>query len=200
LPPSLAHPSPKTKPGRLHRRVDTPRKGSPYTELRTILLVSKLLQMKPQTVFHSRIILLTLILLFGVIPSTSAQQSPEVHVDIGGPASNTVSDILRRHNIGLTEAALLRALKNPDAEVRWPAAMKLAEDKAVDAIPAVRHTLSAEKVPRARVNTLSLINSPKHRMQNRRVTGSGPGCPRSTLGKTKTESPGFPSLVAGKTD
>jgi hypothetical protein len=28
LPPSLAHPSPKTKPGRLHRRVDTPFEGS----------------------------------------------------------------------------------------------------------------------------------------------------------------------------
>ncbi len=108
--------------------------------------------MKPQTLFHSRIVLVTSILLFGVIPSTSAQQSPEVRVGIVGPASNSASDILRRHNIELTKPALLRALKNPNAEVRWPAAIKLAEDRAVDAIPAVRHALSAEKIPRARVN------------------------------------------------
>jgi HEAT repeat protein len=119
--------------------------------------------MKPQTAFHIRIALSTLILLIGVTPSTSAKQSPEVHVDTVGPASNTVSDILRRHDIGLTEPALLRALKNPDAEVRWRAAMKLAEDKAADAIPAVRHALSAEKVPRARVNiaaALGLLGDP----------------------------------------
>lgn len=61
-------------------------------------------------------------------------------------------DLLRDHGIELTEPALLNALKNPDASVRYLAAMKLAEDNETDAISAIEQALTVEKVPRDRVN------------------------------------------------
>jgi hypothetical protein len=127
-------------------------------------VVSNLLQVKPQTVLHSHMILLTLMLLFVLIPSTSAQEAPEVQVGSGRPSR--FGDLLREHNIDLTEPALVRALKNRDSDVRFLAAMKLAEDKAVDAIPAVRRAMAAERTPRTRVNiavALGLLGDPSGR-------------------------------------
>lgn len=92
--------------------------------------------------------LLTALILFTTLPVAFAQQSPEV----GGVKLYRYGELLRDHNIELTEPALLRALKNPDAAVRYLAAMKLAEDKATDAIPAIEQALAVEKVPRDRVN------------------------------------------------
>jgi HEAT repeats len=106
--------------------------------------------MKPGTGLRSHMILLTLILLFVLIPSTSAQQTPEVQV--GSVRLSRFGDLLRELHIELTEPSLLRALKNPNPEIRYLAAMKLAEDKAFDAIPAVKQALIVEKTPRARVN------------------------------------------------
>ncbi len=80
--------------------------------------------------------------------NTSAQQTPE----IGRATLYTYGDLLRKHNIELTEAALHSALKSSDADVRYLAAMKLAEDKATDAIPAIEEALTAERAPRNRVN------------------------------------------------
>jgi hypothetical protein len=64
----------------------------------------------------------------------------------------TFGELLRRHNIELTQSALIAALKNPDPEVRDLAAQKLAEDKATEAIPAIMQALSSEKVPQTRMN------------------------------------------------
>jgi len=72
-------------------------------------------------------------------------------------------DLLREHKIELTEPALIAALKNPDASVRFLAAMKLAEDKDLKSIPDVKQALSAERVPRTRVNlavALGLLGDP----------------------------------------
>lgn len=61
-------------------------------------------------------------------------------------------ELLRKHGIELREPSLVRALENPNASVRYLAAMKLAEDKVGDAIPAIERALAREKVPRDRVN------------------------------------------------
>jgi HEAT repeat protein len=74
----------------------------------------------------------------------------------------TFGELLRKHNIELSHPALLQALRGADADVRYLAAMKLAEDKAVDAIPAIEAALVAERVPRNRVNiavALGLLGS-----------------------------------------
>jgi HEAT repeat protein len=64
----------------------------------------------------------------------------------------TIGELLRQHNVELTEAALIDALKSSDADVRYLAAVQLAEDKASDAIPSIRQALEIEKAPRDRVN------------------------------------------------
>ncbi len=98
----------------------------------------------------------------------AAQEAPQV----GNVRLSRFGDLLREHNIQLTEPALLRALKNPDADVRFLAAMKLEEDHAVDAIPAIRAALAGEKDPRARVNialALGLLGDQTGSVELRRV-------------------------------
>ena len=89
-----------------------------------------------------------LALSFATVLWAFAQQSPEV----GSVKLYRYGELLREHNIELTEPALLRALKNPDASVRYLAAMKLAEDKTFDATAAIREALAVEAVPRDQVN------------------------------------------------
>jgi HEAT repeat protein len=130
--------------------------------------------MKPQTVLQASIILLTLILLFVLITSDAAQQTPEAQV--GSVRLSRFGDLLREHNIDLTEPALVRALKNADSDVRFLAAMKLAEDKTVDAIPAVKQAVAAEKTPRTRVNiavALGLLGDPGGRDELKKVCADG---------------------------
>ena len=64
----------------------------------------------------------------------------------------TIGELLRKHGVDLSQASLLLALRSRDSSVRYLAAMKLAEDKAVDTIPAIEATLNAESLPRNRVN------------------------------------------------
>jgi HEAT repeat protein len=64
----------------------------------------------------------------------------------------TFGELLKRHNIQLTQPALVDALRNTDPEVRDLAANKLAEDKAVETIPAIKDALASEKVPWTRMN------------------------------------------------
>ncbi|HUG97431.1 MAG TPA: HEAT repeat domain-containing protein, partial [Nitrososphaera sp.] len=69
----------------------------------------------------------------------------------------TIEASLQQHNVALTQPALLAALRSTDAEVRWLAAQKLANDAARDAIPAIIEALDAEKVPRTKVNIASAL-------------------------------------------
>jgi HEAT repeat protein len=94
------------------------------------------------------LVLVTLVLSFATLQSGVAQKTPGV----GSAKLYRYGELLKEHKIELTEPALLEALKNPDASVRYLAAMKLAEDKAVNAIPAIEQALTAENVPRTRVN------------------------------------------------
>jgi HEAT repeat protein len=64
----------------------------------------------------------------------------------------TFDELLKRYNIQLTHPALVDALKNTDLEVRDLAANKLADDKAVETIPAIKDALASEKVPWTRMN------------------------------------------------
>jgi len=80
----------------------------------------------------------------------SAQQGPSNQAD--SVRLSRYGSLLREDHIELTEPALLRALKNPNPEVRFLAAMKLAEDKVSDAIPGIKEALESERVPRTRVN------------------------------------------------
>jgi len=64
----------------------------------------------------------------------------------------TFGELLKRHNIELTQQGLVDALRNTDPEVRYLAVHKLAEDKAVETIPAIKDALASEKVPWTRMN------------------------------------------------
>ena len=69
-----------------------------------------------------------------------------------GEKPQTFGDLLKRPNIELTQQGLVDALRNTDPEVRSLAAHKLAEDKAVETIPAIKDALATEKVPWTRMN------------------------------------------------
>ena len=81
------------------------------------------------------------------IPGTC--QDPPTLVE--GPLP-TAAQILTQHHISLTKDALLAALRNDDAEIRYLAAGQLADEHAQDAIPAIVEALKAEDMPQAKVN------------------------------------------------
>ena len=64
----------------------------------------------------------------------------------------TFAEELQSRDVQLTKPALINALKSTDGEVRYLAAMKLAEDKAVEAVPAILDALAAETLPVTRTN------------------------------------------------
>jgi HEAT repeat protein len=108
-----------------------------------------------------RVLLLASVLSFVTALRAFAQQAPP-KIEVGCKIS-TFGELLLKHNIQLTKPALLRALKSPDAEVRYLSAMKLSEDQAIDAIPAIKEALAAETVPRDQENialALGLLGDP----------------------------------------
>ncbi|HXY48827.1 MAG TPA: HEAT repeat domain-containing protein [Terriglobales bacterium] len=107
-----------------------------------------------------RLLLVAALLSFVTALEAFAQEAPP-KIEVGG--IRTIGELLRQHNVELTEPALLQALKSPDADVRYLSAMKLAEDKVINAVPAIKEALAAETVPRDRVNlalTLGLLGHP----------------------------------------
>jgi HEAT repeat protein len=92
--------------------------------------------------------IIALALLIATCQCVFSQQPPAV----GSVKLSRYGELLQEHGIELTESALVSALSNSDASVRYLAAMKLAEDKTADAIPAIEQALALEKVPRDRVN------------------------------------------------
>jgi HEAT repeat protein len=91
---------------------------------------------------------LTLVLL-GIFVTSAAGQTG-VEPRRGGPPST--EQLLRQHHVELTQDSLIRALRDPDSQVRYLAAEKLAEDGAQDTIPSIAAALKIEKVPATRVN------------------------------------------------
>jgi HEAT repeat protein len=81
------------------------------------------------------------VLLLLILTQGSSSEAPE-----------TFAQALTRHNIALTKPALVMALRNPDQEVRWLAAARLAEIKAVDTLPEIVRAAEDEKETLTRVN------------------------------------------------
>jgi HEAT repeat protein len=116
-----------------------------------------------------------LVLVAAVLSSVTAlnafaQQRPP-KIEVGG-GLNTFGELLQQHHVKLTKPALLQALQSPDANVRYLSAMKLAEDKAVDAVPAIKQALAAEMVARNQANialALGLLGDPSGRDELKRM-------------------------------
>jgi len=64
----------------------------------------------------------------------------------------TLEESLTQYKIQFSKPALVAALQSPEDEVRWLAAAKLAQDKVTETVPAILAALTAERVPRTRVN------------------------------------------------
>lgn len=115
------------------------------------------------------LLLATLLSFLTAVDAFAQQAPPKVQVS-GRPP--TFDEMLREHHVELTEAGLLRALKSSDADVRYLSAMKLAEDKVLAAVPAIRETLAAETVPRDRANialALGLLEDPSGRAELKKM-------------------------------
>jgi len=82
-------------------------------------------------------------------PTANANERQPMAVDSLTP--HTTADALRQRHIGLTQAALIRALKNTDPQVRYLAALKLAENRATDAVPQMLDALASETVEPTKV-------------------------------------------------
>jgi HEAT repeat protein len=91
---------------------------------------------------------ITLALFWAILQSASSQQPPVA----GSVKLYRYGELLQEHGVELTRSGLLNALGNSDSSVRYLAAMKLAEDKTADAVPAIEQALAVEKVPRSQVN------------------------------------------------
>jgi HEAT repeat protein len=63
----------------------------------------------------------------------------------------TTEERLKRHNVSSNTPALVDALRNPNPEVRYLAAQKLAEDKNKEAIPEIARALDSETVPATQI-------------------------------------------------
>ena len=115
-------------------------------------------------------LLLACLFSFVLALNALAQQAPPKNAVNG--RLPTFSELLRARNVGLTESALLAALKSSDSDVRYLSAMKLAEDKVVGAVPAIKAALAAESVPRSRANialALGLLGDPSGRDELKRM-------------------------------
>ncbi|HWB33661.1 MAG TPA: HEAT repeat domain-containing protein [Acidobacteriaceae bacterium] len=85
----------------------------------------------------------------------AAQVSPLAPRWLAGtppPPVETFASGLERHNIPLTEPALIDALQNPDGDVRSLAAAQLAAMDDHAALPQINHAIGNEHDPQVRVN------------------------------------------------
>lgn len=90
------------------------------------------------------------LLMLGCALGLFSQNTPTA--GFGERHSRTLEEVLRAHNIQLTRAGLVDALRNADPEVRSVAAQKLAGDNADDTLPALMEALTVETVPSTRLN------------------------------------------------
>lgn len=91
------------------------------------------------------------IFFLGVMVVGAFSQDTTPKVNIGGPPASLAQQ-LRLHHVELTEAGLIKALQSPDEQVRYLAALRLAEEKDIGAVPAIEEALAKEKVAETRIN------------------------------------------------
>jgi HEAT repeat protein len=92
------------------------------------------------------------ILMIGTCICAASMSLSQVSNGSGNGRLMSVDESLKRHGIDISKPELIRALKNVDSEVRWLAAQKLADEKAVDAVPAIGRALASEKVVITKIN------------------------------------------------
>ncbi len=98
---------------------------------------------------------ITAILLAEVGASAPAQVAPLAPRWLAGtppPPVETFADALQRHNVALTEPALIAALRDPSGDVRGLAAAQLAAMDDHPALPQIMRALSDERDPQVEVN------------------------------------------------
>ena len=86
------------------------------------------------------------------IVTAGAQGQTDMSAASGNERLRTLSENLKQHHVATTESALVEALQSTNAEVRSLAALKLAEDRAKGAVPAMNAALTTEREPQARIN------------------------------------------------
>jgi HEAT repeat protein len=84
-----------------------------------------------------------------ILIAPTARGAPQ---DASGGHFATFKQLLRERNVSLTGEALVAALRDPNPQVRYLAALVLAQDKVSNAVPAIADALKAEKVPETRAN------------------------------------------------
>ncbi len=92
-----------------------------------------------------------MLLLLVTAPATCQQ------VPLGQGPLTSFGQTLARHHVKLSKQALIDALRDPDPSVRSAAAMKLAEDRATDATPALKDALDSEKLPVTRIDIAAAL-------------------------------------------
>jgi len=93
----------------------------------------------------------TSLFLFSAVVIGAVSQDAPPRTIVGGQLAS-LTEQLKQHHIELTEAGLLKALGSSDGQVRYLAALRLAEEREMDAIPAIEKALTAEKAPETRIN------------------------------------------------
>jgi hypothetical protein len=85
-----------------------------------------------------------------------SQDSPPRIITAGPPVS--LAEQLKQHHVELTRAGLLKALRSSDEQVKYLAALRLAEEKEMDAIPAIEETWQQRKYGLEQ-NAVELVDS-----------------------------------------
>lgn len=88
---------------------------------------------------------------WAVLSSIYASAHAEAQYEHGQAYGRTTEQALQDHHLGLSKAALIAALRNPEPEVRPLAARKLLQDRYLDTIPLIEAALSDERVPTVRI-------------------------------------------------
>lgn len=123
--------------------------------------------------------------LLGLMVAGAFSQDDSQKVIVGGPPA-TLTQQLRLHHVELTESGLTKALQSPNAQVRYLAALTLAEEKDIGAAPAMAEALSREKVPETRINMAIALAQ----------LGEGKGVTELTADCENTALPGYLRLQA----
>ncbi len=90
-----------------------------------------------------------------LLGSATAQNSrPNFNKD-----TTPLAESLHARGIEIPQPSLIAALHNSDGEIRSQAALKLAEDLDVDAIPSIEGALLAEKEPKTRIGIASALRT-----------------------------------------
>jgi HEAT repeat protein len=119
---------------------------------------------------------MSLLLLSAISTSTLAQNQDPVTIVKG--KSLSLTEQLKQHHVDMTEAGLVHALRSTDEQVRYLAALRLAEEGDTRSIPAVTTALESENVESTRVNLAIALAQMGQERGDKELTSA---CERSDL-------------------